>query len=315
MFCEIRNADGTSFERDSRYILYQAAEKARNAGLNIKIGTECEFYLFQNDEKGTDTKFPFNNAGYFDVAPADKGENIRREIVLTLKEMDIHPEASHHEEGPGHNEIDIKRASPMKSADNTVNLMTVVRTCAVRNGVTADFSPKPLSGKSGNGFHISISVKSRDGKDVLPEFLAGILEHIEEMTAFLNPVSNSYERLGSDKAPKYIGWGSQNRTQLIRVPAVRGDEEPRIEVRSPDPYTNPYIAYALIILAGMDGIEKKLKAPEPVELNMYTAPMEVTSKFRKLPESLSSAVDKALTSEFIRKSLPEALVECLTSYN
>ncbi len=315
MFCEIKNADGSPFERDGRFILNQAVEKAKASGLNIKIGSECEFYLFHNDEKGNPTKIPFDNAGYLDVAPADKGENIRREIVLTLKEMDIHPEASHHEEGPGQNQIDIRRASPMKSADNIINLMAVVRTCAVRNGLTADFSPKPLSGKSGNGFHISISVKSKDGKDVLPQFLAGILEHIEEMTAFLNPVHNSYERLGADKAPKYVGWGRQNRTQLIRVPATRGSEDTRIELRSPDPCTNPYVAYALIILAGLDGIERNLSTPDPVEMNMYTAPTEVTSKLKKLPESLSSAIDKARSSDFIKKSLPQSMVDCLTSAN
>ena len=315
MFCEIRNADGTPFERDGRFILWQAQEKMKAMGLNVKIGSECEFYLFQNDEKGNPTRNPFDNAGYLDVAPADKGENIRREIVLTLKEMDIHPESSHHEEGPGQNQIDIRRASPMKTADNIINLITVVRTCAVRNGLTADFSPKPLSGKSGNGFHISLSVKSKDGKDVLPQFLAGILEHIEEMTAFLNPVLNSYERLGADKAPKYVGWGRQNRTQLIRVPATRGDEETRIEVRSPDPCTNPYVAYALIIFAGLDGIEKNLPLPDPVEMNMYTAPTEVTSKLKKLPESLSSAIDIARGSEFIKKSLPQSMIDCLTSSN
>lgn len=315
MFCEIHNADGTPFERDGRFILYQASEKAKAAGLNIKIGSECEFYLFQNDEKGNPTKIPFDNAGYLDVAPADKGENIRREIVLTLKEMDIHPESSHHEEGPGQNQIDIRRANPMRSADNIVNLMTVVKTCAVRNGLTADFSPKPLSGKNGNGFHISISVKEKNGENVLPKFLAGILEHVEEMTAFLNPVYNSYERLGSDKAPKYVAWGRQNRTQLVRVPAIRGDEEPRIELRSPDPFTNPYIAYALIILAGIDGIERNLKEPDPVEMNMYTAPMEITAKLRKLPETLSSAVEKARSSDFIKKSLPQSLIDCLISAN
>ncbi|MCQ2597457.1 MAG: glutamine synthetase family protein [Treponema sp.] len=315
MFCLIRNADGTPFERDSRFILSKAIDKAKDAGLNIKIGSECEFYLFQNDEKGNPTKIPFDHAGYLDVAPADKGENIRREIVLTLKEMDIHPEASHHEEGPGQNQIDIRRAKPMRCADNIINLMSVVRTCAVRNGLTADFSPKPLAGKSGNGFHISVSVSSKDGKYVLPQFLAGVLDHIEEMTAFLNPVYNSYERLGSDKAPKYVGWGKQNRTQLIRVPATKEGEEKVIEIRSPDPCTNPYIAYALIIFAGIDGIERNLPAPDPVELNVYTAPSEITSKLKKLPESLSSAVDKAKTSDFIKKVLPLNMTDFLETSN
>lgn len=313
MFCEIRNADGTPFERDGRFILFNAVEEAKKAGISVKMGSECEFYLFQNDERGNPTKIPFDNAGYLDVAPADKGENIRREICLTLKEMNIQPEASHHEEGPGQNEIDIRRTSPMHSADNITNLMSVVQTCAVRNGLTADFSPKPLSGRNGNGFHISISVNSNDGKDVLPQFIAGVLAHIEEMTAFLNPVHNSYERLGSDKAPKYVGWGRQNRTQLIRVPAVRGNEETRFEVRSPDPQTNPYIAYALLIHAGLDGIKNNLKLSDPVEVNLYTAPTEITSKLKKLPETLSSAVEIARSSDFIKSVLPESLIDCLTA--
>lgn len=313
MFCEIRNADGTPFERDGRFILFNAVEEAKKAGISVKMGSECEFYLFQNDERGNPTKIPFDNAGYLDVAPADKGENIRREICLTLKEMNIQPEASHHEEGPGQNEIDIRRTSPMHSADNITNLMSVVQTCAVRNGLTADFSPKPLSGRNGNGFHISISVNSNDGKDVMPEFIAGVLAHIEEMTAFLNPVHNSYDRLGSDKAPKYVGWGRQNRTQLIRVPAVRGNEETRFEVRSPDPQTNPYIAYALLIHAGLDGIKNNLKLSDPVEVNLYTAPTEITSKLKKLPETLSSAVEIARSSDFIKSVLPVSLIDCLTA--
>lgn len=313
MFCQIVNSDGTPFVRDSRMMLKNAIDKARQAGLEINISSSCEFYLLQTDEYGNPTKNPFDNAGYLDVAPLDKGENIRREICLTLKEMDISPECSKHEEGPGQNEIDIRYASPMRSADNLVNLKAVVNSCAARNGLYADFMPKPFSRKPGNGLHINISVKKDDDEEVMAMFTAGLLNHIEEITAFLNPVPNSYERLGSDKAPKYIGWAEGNRTQLIRVPAVKGDEEKRIELRSPDPCANPYLAYALIIYAGMDGINNKMKLPTSVDMNMYTAPSEVTSKLKKLPESLSEAIEIAKKSDFIKAVLPEDFIKALDS--
>lgn len=291
MFCEIKRPDGSLFEKESRYILKQAVLASREQNLEINIGTECEFYLFKTDEKGEPTKIPFDNAGYMSVAPEDKGENIRREICLTLKEMDIHPESSHHEEGPGQNEVDFRHAAPLKSADNVMNFITVVRAAAARNGLYADFSPKPLSGHCGNGFHINVSVKSEDGKDVFENFMAGVLSHIKEMTVFLNPTSDSYIRLGAEKAPSTIGWAKENRTQLIRIPSTNGDEK-RFEVRSPDPTTNPYIAFALIIYAGLDGIKNNAKLPEP---------SDSSSRSEKLPKFWGEAADIARQSEFIRK--------------
>lgn len=291
MFCEIKRPDGSLFEKESRYILKQAVLAAREQNLDINIGTECEFYLFKTDEKGEPTKIPFDNAGYMSVAPEDKGENIRREICLTLKEMDIHPESSHHEEGPGQNEVDFRHAAPLKSADNVMNFITVVRAAAARNGLYADFSPKPLSGHCGNGFHINVSVKSEDGKDVFENFMAGVLSHIKEMTVFLNPTPDSYVRLGAGKAPSTIGWAKENRTQLIRIPSTNGDEK-RFEVRSPDPTTNPYIAFALIIYAGLDGIKNNAKLPEPSDAN---------SRSENLPKFWGEAADIARQSEFIRE--------------
>lgn len=291
MFCEIKRPDGSLFEKESRYILKQAVLAAREQNLDINIGTECEFYLFKTDEKGEPTKIPFDNAGYMSVAPEDKGENIRREICLTLKEMDIHPESSHHEEGPGQNEIDFRYASPLKSADNVMNFISVVKAAAARNGLYADFSPKPIGGQSGNGFHINISLKSEDGKDVFENFMAGVLSHIKEMTVFLNPTAESYSRLGSGKAPSTIGWAKENRNQLIRIPSTK-DEAKRFEVRSPDPTANPYIAFALLIYAGLDGVKNNLKLPE-----------SSSSGYEKLPEFWGQAADEARSSQFIRNIL------------
>lgn len=303
MFCEIRRSDGTVFEKDCRAILKRAAQEAERSGLSIQFGSEYEFYLFQADEKGGSTKIPFDTAGYMDVAPEDKGENIRREICLTLEQMDLHPENSHHEEGPGQNEIDFRCSEPLAAADNALNFITVVKAVAVRNGLYADFSPKPLPEESGNGFHIHISVQSSTGEDVQPFFMAGIISHIREMTAFLNPTENSYRRLGSRKAPKYVSWARENRTQLIRVPAGSGAHR-RFELRSPDPAANPYIAYALLIYAGLDGIKRKLNLCEPAEISSSAACAQAAAHLERLPETAQEAAEIARNSSFIQSVLP-----------
>ena len=270
MFCNIKYPDGTPFNTDCRYILENAVNYAKDNGFSIYFGTEFEFYLFKTDENGNPTKIPFDNAGYFDVAPEDKGENVRREICLTLLEMGMKPECSHHEEGPGQNEIDFKYSDAMTAADNAINFITVVKAAALSNGLFADFSPKPIKDCSGNGLHINMSLKSADGKDYTDHFIAGIMAHIKEMTAFLNPIENSYKRLGEKKAPKYITWSKENRSQLIRIPAATGEYE-RIELRSPDPTANPYITFALLIYAGLDGILNKKKLRNSTDINLFNA--------------------------------------------
>lgn len=299
MFCSMKYPDGTQFEKDSRMILQRAVDAAAAKGVSVQFGAEFEFYLFNTDEKGMPTDEPFDRAGYMDVAPEDRGENARREICLTLLEMGIKPESSHHEEGPGQNEIDFRYSDAMTAADNAMNFMTVVKAAAQRNGIYADFSPKPLPGESGNGLHINMSVKTADGKDHTNAFMAGILAHIKEMTAFLNPTEDSYKRLGEKKAPKYITWSPENRSQLIRIPAAKGEYR-RIELRSPDPTANPYIAYALLIMAGLDGIERELTAPEAVNVNLYKADSSVTEPLDRLPASLDEAVAVAEGSDFVR---------------
>lgn len=302
MFCDIRYPDGTPFERDSRKILLNATKYAEKKGYTVKFGTEFEFYLFKLDENGDPTNIPFDNAGYMDVAPEDKGENVRRDICLTLLDMGILPECSHHEEGPGQNEIDFRYGDALPSADNAVNFISVVKTAALRNGLYANFSPKPLAGKSGNGMHINISVKNETGEDCTLGFMAGILARVKELTAFLNPTEESYFRLGEQKAPKYVTWSRENRSQLIRIPAARGEYK-RMELRSPDPTANPYIAFALLIYAGIDGLENGLTPPTPVNVNLFAADEEFTDKLDKLPGSLTEAKEIAARSEWLA-SLP-----------
>lgn len=312
MFCDIRYPDGSIFEKDSRSILKNAITTAKNRGYTVYFGSEFEFYLFKTDENGAPTREPFDYAGYMDVAPEDKGENVRREICLTLLDMGINPESSHHEEGPGQNEIDFRYSDAMTAADNAMNFITVVKAAAIHNGLYADFSPKPLKDYSGNGMHINMSIKSSDGVDNTQYFMAGIISHIKEITVFLNPCENSYKRLGEKKAPKYITWSPENRSQLIRIPAAKGEYR-RIELRSPDPTANPYLAYAMLIYAGLDGIEKKLPLPDSTNLNLFTADKSVTDSLEALPESLDEATRAARSSDFVTALLPEGFIDLLKS--
>ena len=306
MFCQIRYPDGRPFPLDCRALLSKAIREARELGLSVQIGAEFEFYLFKTDADGNPTTQPFDHAGYMDMAPEDKGENVRREICLTLESMGILPESSHHEEGPGQNEIDFRYSDAMTAADNALLFASTVRAVAVSNGLYADFSPKPIPGESGNGMHINISLLQEEGPSVTQYFMAGILDHIREMTAFLNPTEASYRRLGEKKAPKYVTWSPGNRSQLIRIPAAQGEYK-RMELRSPDPMVNPHLAYALVIFAGLDGVRRKLLPPEPMNVNLYTAGSELTSSLTALPGSLAEARKIARESPFIRSVLPEEL--------
>lgn len=303
MFCSITYPDGRLFECDTRSILKRAVKDAEEAGLSFSFGSEQEFYLFKLDDNGDRTNIPYDNAGYMDIAPDDKGENIRREICLTLEQMGIRPESSHHEEGPGQNEIDFRYSDPLTAADNAQTFQAIVKTVAGRNGLFANFSPKPIKDKAGNGFHINMSVKSSDGSDNLYYMIAGVLNKISDMTAFLNPSEESYERFGRSKAPGYISWSSENRSQLVRIPAAEGRYR-RAELRSPDPTANPYLAFALIIYASLHGIQNKLDLPPAADINLYKADNDILSKFKKLPETLETACNIAASSEFIKEHIP-----------
>lgn len=308
LFCDIAYPDGKPLEADGRYILKQAIEAAGAAGYAFSFGSEMEFYLFRLDENGEPTRIPYDQAGYMDIAPDDKGENVRREICLTLEQMGIFPESSHHESGPGQNEIDFRYADPLTAADNAITFRAVVKTLASHNGLYADFSPRPLRDHDGSGMHINVSAR-RGGAEIPPkELIAGVLDRICDMTLFLNPCENSYDRLGRDKAPAYVTWSEQNRSQLIRIPAAFGEYR-RAELRSPDPMANPYLAYALIIRACLYGIENGVELPSEADFNVYTAAPAQLSGFKKLPSSLAEAYTLAAGSEFIRQYIPASVIE------
>ena len=312
MFCNILTPDGTPYAKDSRTILQNACQRLKDeCGIEMMVGTEVEFYLFKLDEKGEPTTETFDKAGYMDIAPEDHGENIRREICFTLEQMGITPEASHHEEGPGQNEIDFHYSDALTAADNVATFKWIVNTKAASNGLYADFSPKPIAGEAGNGMHINISYRPVAGKadagneNLLPNILGGILKHIGEITYFLNPVENSYNRLGASKAPEYISWGKENRSTLIRVPSSKNAK--RLELRSPDPLCNTYLSLTLIINAAIEGIKNKIEPPAATEENLFDEAIAKQTTLTALPKSLTEAKRLALNSEFIKAVLGPVL--------
>lgn len=300
MFCNIRYPDGRAYEKDSRAILQNAVKAAKDSGVEFMFGTEIEFYLFKLDEKGEPTKIPFDNAGYMDIAPEDKGENIRREICFTLEEMGIQPESSHHEEGPGQNEIDFHYSDAVTAADNAATFKWIVRTRAAQNGLYADFSPKPLADKAGSGFHINISCSDPSKRK---NILAGILARSKEIAYYLNCSENSYKRLGEHKAPRFVAWGNENRSTIIRVPATTSDDAKRLEIRSADCECNIYIALTLLIYAAIEGIKKNLLPPEPVTENLFERGAAGAKNCDVLPATLSEAKKIAEQSEFVKEAL------------
>lgn len=307
MFCRVAYPDGRTFENDARSLLISAVKEAEKEGYRFNIGSETEFYLFKTDDKGNPTDETYDKAGYMDIAPEDKGENVRREICLTLEQMGIMPESSHHEEGPGQNEIDFRYSDPLTAADNAVTFKAVVKTVAARNGLYADFSPKPIKNCPGSGLHINFSVNAK-GDDVNNATIAGVLNRIAETTLFFNPTEESYLRLGSDKAPAYISWSAENRSQLVRIPAAKGKYR-RAELRSPDPSANPYLAFAILIHAGLEGIRKGLELPPAADFNFYNADAETLKNYAKLPSSRAEAAQKAKGSEFVAEILPKSMIE------
>lgn len=316
LLCHIKHPDGTPFEGDGRLILKNAMDAAQKSGYKVEIGSECEFYLFFRDDKGHPTRIPHDYATYMDAAPVDKGENVRREICLTLEEMGILPESSHHEQGPGQNEIDFKHSDAMTAADNLTTFRTVVKTIANINGLHASFMPKPLKEFSGSGLHINMSLlknninlfenKKFNSTSEADSFIAGILEKTPEITLFLNPLINSYRRFGSHSAPKYATWSCENRSQLIRIPAAKGKYS-RMELRSPDPSCNPYLAFALLIYAGIDGIKNNTKLDDPADYDLYKASEDVT--YKRLPSTLSEAIKNVEKSDFVHSCLPSEIID------
>lgn len=308
MFCDITYADGSPFENDTRSILKNAINYAKSEGYSFKFGSTTEFYLFKTDEDGNPTSEPYDKAGYMDIAPDDKGENVRREICLTLERMGIYPESSHHEAGPGQNQIDFISSDPLTAADNAITFSSVVRTIASRNGLYADFSPRPIPNQPGNGFHIGFSVRGETDEDVLPSAAAGVLSTIKETTVFYNPTEESYDRVSNSSAPKYITWSKGNRHQLMRLPEPIGGV--RIaQLRSPDDYCNPYLAYALVIYAGIYGIKSRLSMPASVDTDFSSADKCETNNVANLPLNLFEAQECAMNSDFIKSVIPQSIID------
>lgn len=309
MFCDIRRSDGTPFSGCGRTLLRTARAQAKEAGLSFRFGTECEFYLFEMDEKGNPTLHPRDKAGYLDIAPLDRCENVRREICLALEEMGLFPEGSHHEKGPGQNEIWCRPVDVLAAADDLITYKSAVRTIAAQNGLFASFMPKPLPGKSGSGLHVHMAPSLLSGDALLEQtlhaFLAGILRRVGDMTLFLNTATNSYQRFGSFEAPRYVTWSSGNRAQLIRVPETGA---PRLELRSPDPLCNPYLAFTLLLQAGLEGLRNGSVPPVPTDIDLQSAPAGTLAGLERLPDSLGAAIEKAQDSIFVRQSLPAPVI-------
>jgi len=316
-YCEIKTPDGKPFSGDSRMVLKQVAAQCEEKGYVCKIGAECEFYLFKTDDDGEPTDVTFDKAGYLDILPLDKGNDIRREICLALEEMGIKPESSHHEQGPGQNEIDFKFSDALSCADNLLTFKTLVKAIAARNGLFASFMPKPIANAPGSGMHVNLSL-SQNGRNIFnnigegnpnvaASFIAGILAKAQEITLFLNPLANSYDRFGEFEAPRYVSWSHQNRSQLIRIPAAVG-EKVRMELRSPDPSINPYLAFALIVAAGLDGMKNGASLPAAVDVDLYKADASVTKALSALPGSLEEAVALACKSDFVKNVVGEELL-------
>ena len=315
MYCDITLPNGRPFAGNSRGYLQSVVKRAKAMGLRCDVGCECEFYLFQTDEHGNPTRIPMDHGGYFDIAPLDKAENIRREICFAMEDMGLRPQHSHHESGFGQNEVDFMYSTALKSADNLNTFKSTVKAIADRNGLFASFMPKPMQDQAGSGMHVNVSIH-RDGKnlfqgDIAPDseaghFIAGILAHARELTCFCNPIPNSYTRFGSCEAPKYVSWSRQNRSQLVRIPQVKGDNC-RMELRSPDPACNPYLAIGLVLAAGLDGIEHRMELSAPVNRNLFIPGEAAGLGLETLPASLEEAVEVAKSSEFLHKFLPDEL--------
>lgn len=316
-FCSIKYPDGTPFEGDGRSFLKKAISFAKNKGYNFQIGTSCEFYVFEKSDKDRPTKIPHDYAGYCDAAPADKGENLRREICLTLEQMDINPESSRHENGPGQSEIDFQYSNALKAADNLVTFKNVVKSVADRNGLFATFMPKPLYDRPGSGLHIMLFCMKGTQNIFQPHMggltqeaqsmIAGVMDKIKDMTLFLNATTNSYSRLGNMLAPKYVSWSHENHAQLLRVPLTNSDENSFI-LRSPDNTCNPYFALGLIIYACIEGAVNTMKLCPAVNFNARFASSQQLEGLEVLPQSLEEAVKVFKESEFINRILPLKLI-------
>lgn len=320
LICDVYSADRTPFIGDPRYVLKRAIEKAAEMGYKFNVGPELEFFLFHTDEEGRPTTKTHDKAGYFDLDNVDLGGDCRREMCIALENLGFEIEASHHECAIGQHEIDFKYGDALSIADKVMTFKYVVKKYAQMRNLYATFMPKPIYGEAGSGMHTNMSLFDKDGNnafydpngqyglsEVALHFIAGIMKHIKATTAVNNPLVNSYKRLVPGfEAPVYVAWSASNRSALVRVPTARG-KSTRIELRSADPSCNPYLEMALCLLAGLDGIEKKLMPPESTVKNIFDMSPEDRKKegIESLPGTLEEAVNEFEASEFVREALGE----------
>lgn len=323
IMCDVYNADRTPFAGDCRTVLRHQIEEAAKLGYTFNVGPECEFFLFHQDENGQPTTVSHEKAGYFDLGPVDLGENARRDIVLTLEDMGFEIEASHHEMAPAQHEIDFKYGEALGTADNIMTLKLAVKTIAKRHGLFASFMPKPKQDVYGSGMHINMSL-SRNGRNIFDDpqgelglsrdayyFIGGLMKHARGMSLITNPLINSYKRLVPGfEAPTYIAWSGSNRSLMIRIPVTRG-EETRVELRNPDPSANPYLAFAVCLAAGLDGIRNQIMPPSSVNRNVYEIGKTEMEKLQieALPEDLFHAIEELEKDELVKQVMGDYIVE------
>ena len=322
LICDVHLPNGKPFEGDPRYVLRKQLEIAKEMGFKMNVGPELEFFLFEKQNGGSATT-PHDYGGYFDLGPVDLAEDVRREIVRALTQMGFTIEASHHEVARGQHEIDFVYDDALKNADKVVTFKYVTKTIAMQEGLRATFMPKPIYGASGTGMHANISLfrglenaffdpdTDMNISDLARFFVGGLIEHACAITAIANPLINSYKRLVSGfEAPVYITWSGPNRSSLIRIPAGRGLST-RLEFRSPDPTCNPYLTFAVILAAGLDGIKRGIDPGEPVDLNVYhlTALERESMGIKTLPANLKEALDYLEADKVIREALGEHVYE------
>ena len=315
LICDVYTPDGKPFEGDPRWILKKTIKEANEMGYRFDVGPECEFFLFHTDDNGLPTTLSHEKAGYFDLGPNDLGENIRRDMVLTLEDMGFEIEASHHEVAPAQHEIDFKYGEALETADKIMTYKLTVKTIAKRHGLYASFMPKPKYGMCGSGMHINMSLFNKEGQNIFVDendknglskeaynFIAGLMKHMRSMTAIINPIVNSYKRLVPGyEAPTYIAWSATNRSPLIRVPAARGLGT-RVELRSPDCATNPYLAIAVCLAAGLDGIKNNLQPVDSIQRDIYSMTDEERDEagIENLPKNLYEAIQEMRKSDFVK---------------
>ena len=323
LICDVYRTDGTPYEVDPRYVLKKAIAEAAEMGYTLNAGPECEFFLFHTDEDGLPTTLTHEKGSYFDVGPVDFGENVRRDMVLTLEEMGFEILSSHHEIAPAQHEIDFRYDEALVTADNLMTFKMVVKTIAKRHGLHATFMPKPRIETYGSGMHINLSLnrggvnafQSEDDVNGLSRegyyFIGGLMKHMKAITCITNPTVNSYKRfVPGYEAPVYMGWSSRTRGPLIRVPSGRG-ENTRIELRSPDATANPYLALAVLLMAGLDGIKNKIMPPDCIDENIQKMSPKRREELgvEELPRSLKDAVDELEKDELVRGVLGKELAD------